>query len=135
MILTPKKSTCEMFFAKLFEISETAKAIHLQQKSKNGFVHSAMGDLYSQASGLADKIYETYCGLYGTCVISFGSKPSDTEPLGYVKSCYNYIDSNRKDSPLVKAKDAIEIDNSDLTLQEQFDKILQLVEMTIESLE
>lgn len=95
MILTPKKSTCEMFFAKLFEISETAKAIHLQQKSKNGFVHSAMGDLYDKASGLADKIYETYCGLYGTCVISFGSKPSDTEPLAYVKACYNYIDSNR----------------------------------------
>jgi len=95
MILTPKKSTCEMFLGKLFEISATAKAIHLQQKSKNGFVHSAMGDLYSQASDLADKIYETYAGLYGTCVISFGSKPSDTEPLAYVKSCYSYIDSNR----------------------------------------
>ena len=40
MILTPKKSTCEMFFAKLFEISETAKAIHLQQKSKNGLKDS-----------------------------------------------------------------------------------------------
>ena len=47
----------------------------------------------------------------------------------------DYIDSHRKDSPLVKAKDAIEIDNSELTIQQQFDKILQLVEMTRKSLE
>ena len=39
----------------------------------------------------------------------------------------DYIDSNRKDSPLVKADDAKEIDNSELTLQEQFEKVLQLV--------
>ncbi|GAA4946587.1 (d)CMP kinase [Algibacter agarivorans] len=47
----------------------------------------------------------------------------------------DYIDSNRKDSPLVKAKDAIEIDNSHMTLDEQFNKILQLAKMTIEDLE
>ena len=38
------------------------------------------------------------------------------------------MDSNREDSPLVKAKDAIEIDNSHMTLEEQFNNILQLVE-------
>ena len=37
------------------------------------------------------------------------------------------IDTTRKDSPLVKAKDAIEIDNSQLTLDGQFHTILQLV--------
>jgi len=47
----------------------------------------------------------------------------------------DYIDSNREDSPLVKAEDAIEIDNSDMTLDEQFNKILQLVKMTIEDCE
>ena len=36
------------------------------------------------------------------------------------------LDTTRKDSPLVKAKDAIEIDNSHLTLSEQFEKILNL---------
>jgi cytidylate kinase len=40
----------------------------------------------------------------------------------------DYIDSHREDSPLTKAEDAIEIDNSTLTLDEQFNKILQLVE-------
>lgn len=36
------------------------------------------------------------------------------------------IDTSREDSPLVKAEDAIEIDNSDLTKEEQFQKILKL---------
>ncbi|WP_439151186.1 (d)CMP kinase [Winogradskyella sp.] len=36
------------------------------------------------------------------------------------------IDSTREDSPLVKADDAIEIDNSDLTIEEQLETILNL---------
>ncbi|AXT20196.1 (d)CMP kinase [Flavobacteriaceae bacterium AU392] len=43
----------------------------------------------------------------------------------------DYIDSNREDSPLIKAKDAIEIDNSNLSLEEQFEKILNLVKSII----
>ena len=39
----------------------------------------------------------------------------------------DHLDSTRKDSPLIKAEDAIEIDNSDLGLNEQFDKIYALV--------
>jgi cytidylate kinase len=38
----------------------------------------------------------------------------------------DHIDSNRKDSPLVKAKDAIAIDNSHMNLEDQFHVILQL---------
>jgi len=47
----------------------------------------------------------------------------------------DYIDSHRENSPLMKANDAIEIDNSNLNLEEQFDKIMQLVRMTLESYE
>ncbi len=43
----------------------------------------------------------------------------------------DYIDTHREDSPLVKAKDAIEIDNSSLTREEQFQKVLELVEEVI----
>lgn len=39
----------------------------------------------------------------------------------------DYIDSNREDSPLRKAEDAIEIDNSNLDLKTQFQRVLQLV--------
>ena len=47
----------------------------------------------------------------------------------------DYIDSHRADSPLRKADDAVEIDNSNLTLDQQFQKVLELVTMTLEHLE
>ena len=47
----------------------------------------------------------------------------------------DYIDSNRADSPLVKAEDAIEIDNSHLNLEEQFLKVKQLVKITLGNFE
>jgi CMP/dCMP kinase len=39
----------------------------------------------------------------------------------------DYIDTHRDDSPLVKAEDAIEIDNSNLTKNEQFELVMELV--------
>ncbi len=39
----------------------------------------------------------------------------------------DHIDSTRKDSPLIKAVDAIEFDNSDMGLEEQFERIMSLV--------
>jgi CMP/dCMP kinase len=44
----------------------------------------------------------------------------------------DYIDTHRQDSPLVKAGDAVEIDNSHLSIQEQFDKVLSLVHKTVQ---
>jgi len=38
------------------------------------------------------------------------------------------MDSTRKDSPLVKADDAIEFDNSDMGINEQFERICTLVD-------
>ena len=40
----------------------------------------------------------------------------------------DHIDSTRYDSPLIKASDAIEIDNSNLTLDEQFNIIYTIVQ-------
>lgn len=39
----------------------------------------------------------------------------------------DYIDTHREDSPLIKADDAIEIDNSNLSKKEQFDLVMELV--------
>ncbi len=39
----------------------------------------------------------------------------------------DYIDTHRTDSPLRKADDAVEIDNSELTRDQQFAKVLELV--------
>lgn len=65
-------------------------------------------------------------------LISRGDKVSFEEVLHNVKE-RDYIDSNREDSPLIKAEDAIEIDNSNMTLEEQYAKILQLIDKTLSS--
>ncbi len=46
----------------------------------------------------------------------------------------DFIDTHRDDSPLVKAEDAIEIDNSSLTKEEQFEKVLLLVRKITKSI-
>jgi len=43
----------------------------------------------------------------------------------------DYIDTTRMDSPLKKAEDAFEIDNSYLTKEEQFSRIMELVHQKI----
>ncbi|WP_299101734.1 (d)CMP kinase [uncultured Winogradskyella sp.] len=40
----------------------------------------------------------------------------------------DHIDSTREDSPLVKANDAIEIDNSNLTIESQLNRLIQLAD-------
>lgn len=67
-------------------------------------------------------------------LIKRGDKVKFVEVLKNVQE-RDYIDSHREDSPLIKANDAIEIDNSNLTLTEQYQKIRHLVTMTLESLE
>ncbi|APG59397.1 (d)CMP kinase [Christiangramia salexigens] len=47
----------------------------------------------------------------------------------------DYIDSTRDDSPLIKADDAIEIDNSDLGLDEQFEKVLKIAQDKIKEVQ
>ena len=39
----------------------------------------------------------------------------------------DHLDSTREDSPLYKAKDAVEIDNSNLSKEQQFDQVMSLV--------
>jgi cytidylate kinase len=63
-----------------------------------------------------------------------GDDVSYEEVLGNVQE-RDYIDSNRQDSPLCKASDAIEIDNSDLTKAETFRKVMELANMTLEDFE
>lgn len=59
-------------------------------------------------------------------LIEKGQKVSYEDVLQNVEE-RDYIDTHREDSPLVKAQDAIEIDNSTLTKKEQFDLVLDLI--------
>lgn len=60
-----------------------------------------------------------------------GENISFEDILQNVKS-RDYMDSTRIDSPLIKADDAIEIDNSEMTLEQQFNKVLSLAKNKIE---
>lgn len=47
----------------------------------------------------------------------------------------DHLDTTRKDSPLVRAADAIEVDNSDLKKDEQFELILDIVQKKLKELD
>ncbi len=67
-------------------------------------------------------------------LIEKGEKVSFDQVLKNVQM-RDQIDSTRQDSPLVKANDAIEIDNSNLTKDQQFQKVLRLTKMALEDME
>jgi cytidylate kinase len=57
-----------------------------------------------------------------------GDKVSFEEVLKNIEE-RDYIDTHRDDSPLIKAKDALELDNSNISKQEQFQKVLKLIKI------
>lgn len=59
-------------------------------------------------------------------LLTKGSEVTFEEVLENIKQ-RDYIDTHRDDSPLVKAEDAVEIDNSTMSPEEQFERILSLV--------
>lgn len=61
-----------------------------------------------------------------------GEKISFEDVLKNVKH-RDDIDTNRKNSPLIQADDAIKIDNSNMSQEEQFEKILNLAKERVEA--
>jgi len=60
-----------------------------------------------------------------------GDNASYDEVLRNVRE-RDHLDSTREISPLLKAKDAVELDNSDMGKTEQFDRIITLAKDRIE---
>ena len=123
------------FVSKVAEISEVRKKL-VQQQQKMGLNKGVVMDgrdigtvvfpkaelkLFMNASAQtrAQRRYDE--------LIKRGDRVTFDEILKNVEY-RDHIDSTRDDSPLVKAKDAIEINNSDLTLEAQFDKIYAIVQ-------
>jgi len=122
------------FVSKVAEISEVRKKL-VEQQQAIGFNKGVVMDgrdigtvvfpnaelkLYMVASA-EKRAIRRYDEL-----IAKGDAVTFDEILENVKY-RDHIDSTREDSPLVKAKDALEIDNSELTLDEQFQKIYDIV--------
>ena len=64
-------------------------------------------------------------------LIAKGEKVSFDEILENVKQ-RDFLDQTRKESPLRKAEDAIELDNGNLTLEEQRDWLLKRFKEVVE---
>lgn len=63
-------------------------------------------------------------------LLARGDEVSYEEVLRNIRE-RDYIDSHREYSPLYKAEDAVEIDNSELGIEEQFDRVVELARETI----
>lgn len=130
-IRTLKVSNC---VSKIAEISEVRKMLVAQQKAMGmhkGIVMDGR-DIGTVVFPDADLKFfmtssaETRATRRFNELINLGQEVTFQEILENVQN-RDYIDSNRKDSPLVKANDAIEIDNTNLTLKEQFEMIYDIV--------
>lgn len=127
------------FVSKVAEISEVRQKLveQQQQMGKNGGVVMDGRDIGTVVFPDAElKLFmtasaETRAKRRYAELLEKGDDVSYEAVLKNVQE-RDYTDSNRTDSPLVKAEDAIEIDNSYLSLQEQFDEILNLVKVAIE---
>ena len=64
-------------------------------------------------------------------LLAKGEEVSFDEVLRNIRE-RDYIDSHREFSPLLKADDAVEIDNSELSIEEQFERVYQLARSTID---
>lgn len=122
------------FVSKVAEISEVrAKLVEQQQEmGKNKGIVMDGRDIGTVVFPDAElKIFMT-AGADTRAQRRFDELQEKGDPVTYEEVLKNveerdYIDTHREDSPLVMADNAIEIDNSYLTKQEQFDAVLELV--------
>jgi cytidylate kinase len=128
------------FVSKVAEISEVRAKLVEQQKEmgKNKGIVMDGRDIGTVVFPDAElKIFMTASGTTRAQrrydeLVQKGDNVSFEEVLKNVEE-RDYIDTHRDNSPLVKAGDAIEIDNSHLSREEQFEAVLRLVNEMIEA--
>ena len=121
--------------SKVAEISEIRKKLVEQQQlmGKNKGVIMDGRDIGTVVFPMAELKFFMYASAEKRAIRRYKELIKRGDNVSYEEILKNveyrdHIDSTRDDSPLIKADDAIEIDNSDLTLEEQFDKIYTIVQ-------
>jgi len=121
--------------SKVAEISEIRKKLVEQQQlmGKNKGVIMDGRDIGTVVFPMAELKFFMYASAEKRAIRRYKELIKRGDNVSYEEILKNVeyrdrIDSTREDSPLIKADDAIEIDNSDLTLEEQFDKIYTIVQ-------
>ena len=126
------------YVSRIAEISEVrAKLVELQQKmgQERGIVMDGrdIGTVVfpdAEVKIFMNSSAETRAQRRFEELIAKGQEVTYQDVLANVQE-RDYIDSHREDSPLIIAKDAIEIDNSRLNKEEQFEKVMDLVRKSL----
>lgn len=133
--------TVSNFVSKVAEVSEVRAKLVEQQKEmgKNKGIVMDGRDIGTVVFPCAElKIFMTASAITRAQrrydeLMQKGDNVTFEEVLKNVEE-RDYIDTHRKDSPLVMADDAVEIDNSHLTREEQFEVVLDLANEIIKAL-
>ncbi len=127
--------------SKVAEISEIRKKLVEQQQlmGKNKGVIMDGRDIGTVVFPMAELKFFMYASAEKRAIRRYKELIKRGDNVSYEEILKNVeyrdrIDSTREDSPLIKADDAIEIDNSDLTLEEQFDKIYTIVQEKLKTI-
>lgn len=127
--------------SKIAEISEIRKKLVEQQQlmGKNKGVIMDGRDIGTVVFPMAELKFFMYASAEKRAIRRYKELIKRGDNVSYEEILKNVeyrdrIDSTREDSPLIKADDAIEIDNSDLTLEEQFDKIYTIVQEKLKTI-
>jgi len=127
--------------SKVAEISEIRKKLVEQQQlmGKNKGVVMDGRDIGTVVFPKAELKFFMYASAEKRAIRRYKELIKRGDNVSYEEILKNveyrdHIDSTRDDSPLIKADDAIEIDNSDLTLEEQFDKIHSIVQEKLKTI-
>lgn len=126
------------FVSKVAKIPEVRKKLVQQQQQlgKNGGIVMDGRDIGTVVFPNAELKFFLTATAKERATRRYNELISKGEDVSYEDILYNVqerdrIDSTRKDSPLVKAKDAIEIDNSILGVQEQLQLIYKYIDEKI----
>ncbi len=126
------------FVSKVAKIPEVRKKLVQQQQQlgKNGGIVMDGRDIGTVVFPNAELKFFLTATAEERATRRYNELISKGEDVSYEDILYNVqerdrIDSTRKDSPLVKAKDAIEIDNSNLGVQEQLQLIYKYIDEKI----
>lgn len=126
------------FVSKVAKIPEVRKKLVQQQQQlgKNGGIVMDGRDIGTVVFPNAELKFFLTATAKERATRRYNELISKGEDVSYEDILYNVqerdrIDSTRKDSPLVKAKDAIEIDNSNLGVQEQLQLIYKYIDEKI----
>lgn len=95
-LVNPQRDAVKEIAQMLFEAEIVLHVLHLQSKNKNGWEHTALGELYEAVPNLVDDIVEKSYAVVGTITqYKSISIQENISSLSYVKSLFTRLEIER----------------------------------------